>query len=206
MCEPITITSIVMGAATAISSTISQKQAADAQEESQERASKAELDRVASMQSSMRLKERQEKLQAAQKLSVNRRNLTSALATATTASGETGVGGSSVNLVMDDMTRAGAEYGNSIRQNLEFADKSRQFQFDNVANQSIANLININQPIAQVDYFGNLLKGASTGLSAYGAMDKAFGGVTKVAGSTASGLPAGATDLYKAPDPTAMYA
>jgi hypothetical protein len=150
-----------------------QKQAAKTQAEMQRRATEAELDRVATMQSSMRLKERQEKLQAAQKLMENQRRLREAQATATVAAGESGITGQSVDLVSADMTRRAAEYGNSIRQNLELADISRQYQFGNVANQAVANLININQPIEPPDYVGNILSGVSTGFSTYSGMKDA---------------------------------
>jgi len=172
MCHPAAIP-LVLGIAQAGASTIGQRQAAKAQEEVQRRATEAELERVATMQSSMRLKERQEKLQAAQKLMENQRKLREAQATARVAAGESGIAGQSVDLVSADMTRRAAEYGNSIRQNLALAELSRQYQFDNVANQAVANLININQPIEQPDYVGNILSGVSTGFSAYSGMKDA---------------------------------
>ena len=172
MCHPAAIP-IALGVAQAGSGIIGQKQAAKAQEKVQRRATEAELERVATMQSSMRLKERQEKLQAAQKLMENQRQLREAQATSLVAAGEAGIAGQSVDLVSADMTRRAAEYGNSIRQNLEIAELSRQYQFDNVANQAVANLININQPIEQPDYVGNIIGGVSTGFSAYSGMKDA---------------------------------
>ena len=171
MCNPAAI--MVLGGFQAGSGILGQEQAAKAQEKMQRRATEAELERVATMQSSMRLKERQEKLQAAQKLMENQRQLREAQATSLVAAGEAGIAGQSVDLVSADMTRRAAEYGNSIRQNLEMAALSRQYQFDNVANQSVANLININQPIEQPDYVGNIIQGGMTALSAYSGMKDA---------------------------------
>jgi len=165
MCSPM----LGIGLLSAGMNIYGQQQAAKTQEKMQRRATEAELDRVATMQSSMRLKERQEKLQAAQKLQANQAKLREAQATALVAAGESGAIGRSIDMVSDDMTRKASEYGESIRRNLEIADASRQFQFDNVANQSVANLININQPIEQPDYLGAILGGAQTGMQAYSA-------------------------------------
>jgi hypothetical protein len=78
---------------------------------------------------------------------------------------------------------------------MQFANMNRQLGFEDGANRSRMNLLSINKPIAQPNYLGAALSGASTGLSAYSAFNQAglFQG--------ASGTPNVPIDnsLYKGP-------
>lgn len=162
---PLSIAASVLSAGAGI---MGQQQAQKAQLEQQKRATEAEMKRVAQQQSSVRVKERQQQLEAAQKLAQNAQSLREAQATATVAAGEANVAGRTIDLVSADMTRAAANYSNSIEQNLKIAEVNRQTTFDNMGAQFASNFININQPVAAVDYLGNIAGGLSTGMSLYG--------------------------------------
>jgi len=195
MCDPV---SIGLGILQAGSTIQGQRQQAQAQEQAQRNATIAEQQRHLTEMSASRLKERQEKVAAAQRIQQSTTKAREARATARVSAGESGVAGLSVNALINDMTRKEAEFSFSVQQQMQFANINRQLGFEDGANRSRMNLLSINKPIAQPNYLGAALGGASTGLSAYSAFNQAglFQGST-AASSTASGYGAGATDLVK---------
>jgi len=198
MCPPAVIAAVALGTAQAGLSIHGQRQQAKTQEKMQKNASAAEQQRYLSEVSASRLRERQEKVSAAQRIQQSTTKAREARATARVSAGESGVTGLSVDALINDMTRKEAEFSFSVQQQMQFANMNRTLGFEDGSNRSRMNLLSINKPIAQPNYLGAALSGASTGLSAYGAMNSAglFQGGTP-AGSTASGLGAGATDLVK---------
>ena len=169
MCDPITAT--VMSVASAGVQYKGQKAAANAQRIQQERASEMERKRYLAEVGSMRLQQRQEEVVKAQKIQDIRKRAMEARATARTSAGESGVSGVSVDALMNDLTRKQAIY------NFGFTEQYNQNRVatdlrirDNVYGSN-QRLLSINKPIKQPDLFGNLLKGASTGISAYGTLD-----------------------------------
>ena len=196
---PAIMLSIGMGAAQAGMSIHGQRQQAKTQEKMQKNASIAEQQRHLQEMSAMRLRERQEKVAAAQGIQQSTKKAREARATARVSAGESGVAGLSVDALINDLTRQEAEYSFSVQQQQQFNQVNRDLAFQDGAMQSRMNLLSINKPIAQPNYLGALLDGASTGMSAYSFANQAgIGqGTSKVAGSTASGYGAGATDLAK---------
>ena len=195
MCDPV---SIGLGILQAGSTIQGQRQQAKAQAQAQRNATIAEQQRYLSEVSASRLRERQEKIAAAQRIQQSTTAAREARATARVSAGESGVAGLSVNALINDMTRKEAEYSFSVQQQMQFANMNRTLGFEDSANRSRMNLLSINKPIAQPNYLGAALGGVSTGLSAYSSFNQAglFQGGT-AASSTASGLGAGATDLVK---------
>ncbi len=165
MALPLSIAAGVLSAGAGI---MGQQQAQKDQLAQQARATEAEIDRVAQQQNSVRVKERQQQLEAAQKLAQNSKSLAEARATADVAASESGIAGRTVDLISSSMTATAANYANSIEQNLKIAEVNRQTTFDNIGAQFASNFININQPVAAVDYLGNIAGGLSTGMSLYG--------------------------------------
>ena len=191
MCDVITpavMLSIGLGTASTAASIIGQKQTAEAQEKAQRNATIAEQQRHLSEMSAMRLRERQEKIAAAQRIQQSTTKAREARATARVSAGESGVAGLSVDALINDMTRKEAEFSFSVQQQMQFANMNRQLGFEDGANRSRMNLLSINKPIAQPNYLGAALSGASTGLSAYSAMNTAglFQGSTAAASSGTS--------------------
>ena len=167
MCDPLTAVSIGLGALQANHSYQGQKQQAKAQEQMQRNASIAEQQRYLSEVSASRLRERQEKVAAAQRIQQSTTKAREARATARVSAGEAGVAGLSVDALINDLTRKEGEFNFSIQQQLQFSDQNRALGFEDSANRSRMNLLSINKPIAQPDLFGSLLSGAQTGMSAY---------------------------------------
>jgi hypothetical protein len=175
-----------------------QKQQAKAQAKAQQNASIAEQQRYLSEMSAMRLRERQEKVAAAQRIQQSTKAAREARATARVSAGEAGVAGLSVDALINDLTRKQGDFNSSIQQQLNFGEVNRTLGFEDASNRTRMNLLSINRPIAQPDYAGAALSGAQTGMSAYSFGKDAglFQGGTKTT-TTASGLGAGATDLVK---------
>jgi len=198
MCIPLAVAAVGMSVAQAGLSIHGQRQQAKTQEKMQKNASAAEQQRYLSEMSASRLRERQEKVSAAQRIQQSTTKAREARATARVSAGEAGVAGLSVDALINDMTRKEAEFSFSVQQQLKFSDQNRSLGFQDSANRSRMNLLSINKPIAQPNYLGAILEGAQTGMSAYSFGKDAglFQGGTKTT-TTASGLGAGATDLVK---------
>ena len=198
MCEIVTLTALALGTAQAGMSYVGQQQQAEAQEKAQRKATIAEQQRHLSEMSASRLRERQEKIAAAQRIQQSTTKAREARATARVSAGESGVAGLSVDALINDMTRKEAEFSFSVQQQMQFANMNRQLGFEDGANRSRMNLLSINKPIAQPNYLGAALSGASTGLSAYSAMNTAGIGQGS---SAAAGTPNVPIDnsLYKGP-------
>ncbi len=167
MCNPI---AIALGVAQAGMSYMGQKQQAKTQERVQRNATIAEQQRHLSEMSASRIKERQEKVAAAQRIQQSTTKAREARATARVSAGESGVAGLSVDALINDMTRKEAEFSFSVQQQMQFANVNRQLGFEDGANRSRMNLLSINKPINQPNLLGSIIQGASTGLSAAGSM------------------------------------
>lgn len=167
MCPPAIIASVALGAAQAGMSIIGQQQQAKTQEKMQKNASLAEQQRHLQEMSAMRLRERQEKVAAAQGIQQSTKKAREARATARVSAGESGVAGLSVDALINDLTRQEAEYSFSVQQQQQFNQVNRDLAFQDGAMQSRMNLLSINKPIAQPNYLGAVLDGAQTGMSAY---------------------------------------
>ena len=197
MCDPITA-AVVMGVAQAGMTIQGQQQAAKAQEKAQRNATIAEQQRHLSEMSASRLRERQEMVAAAQRIQQSTTAAREARATARVSAGESGVAGLSVDALINDMTRKEAEFSFSVQQQMQFANMNRQLGFEDGANRSRMNMLSINKPIAQPNYLGAALSGASTGLSAFSAFNQAglFQGSTAAAGTPNVPID---NSLYKGP-------
>jgi len=168
MCLPAAVlVAGAMGAAQAGLSIHGQRQQAKTQEKMQKNASAAEQQRYLSEVSASRLRERQEKVSAAQRIQQSTTKAREARATARVSAGEAGVAGLSVDALINDMTRKEGEFNFSMQQQLKFSDQNRALGFDDSANRSRMNLLSINKPIAQPNYLGAVLDGAQTGMSTY---------------------------------------
>jgi hypothetical protein len=185
MCNPV---AIGLGIAQAGTTVIGQRQQAKAQAQVQRNASIAEQQRHLTEMSASRLRERQEKVAAAQRIQQSTTKAREARATARVSAGEAGVAGLSVDALINDLTRKEGEFNFSVQQQMQFANMNRTLGFEDSANRSRMNLLSINKPIAQPNYLGAALSGASTGLSAYSAMNTAglFQGGTAAASSGTS--------------------
>ncbi|MAL84542.1 MAG: hypothetical protein CMF11_09440 [Idiomarina sp.] len=168
MCAPpAVIAAVALGTAQAGLTIQGQRQRAKAQAQAQRNATIAEQQRYLTEVSASRLKERQEKVAAAQRIQQSTRAAREARATARVSAGEAGVAGLSVDALINDLTRKEAEFSFSVQQQMQFANMNRTLGFEDSANRSRMNLLSINKPIQQPNYLGAVLSGAQTGMSMY---------------------------------------
>ena len=116
----------------------------------------------------MRTQQQQEALARSQNLNESSRRAMEARATATTAAGEAGVSGLSVNALLGDLSRQQAEYEFSVQRQAQLTDVNRQLALREAGIGFSRNMLRINQPISQPDYLGSAVQGVQTGLSNYG--------------------------------------
>ena len=165
MCEPISMT--ILGAATAYSQYQGQKQQAKAQAQVQANASKVEQQRYLNEVSSMRMQQAQEQVAMAQRIQAATKKARETRATARVSAGEAGVAGLSVDALMNSLTQQEAQYNLSETQNQQMTNVNRELVLRDAGIGFTNNMLRINKPIEQPDFFGSLLTGAQTGLSMY---------------------------------------
>ena len=163
----------------AASTIYGQTQAADAQEEAQKRASVRERQRHLAEMSSMRTKQRFEQIAMSQKLQVNALKAKEARATSKVAGASAGITGQLLKDIQDSTSREEANYSYSVLRNQQLSNINTAIGLENSTQQSKSNLLRINQPIAQPDYFGAILSGAQTGLSMRSGLKEAGFGAKK---------------------------
>ena len=187
-----------------------QRVAAKTQRKVQENASIAERQRYLQEVSSMRMQQAQEQDAAAQRLQNSSKRAREARATARVSAGEAGVSGLSVDALINSLTKEEAGFNFATNQQLQMNDVNRTMQLQQSGLGFTNNMLRINKPSEGPNYLGALLSGAQTGMSMYSFGKDAWftspkNNNLRIPKSTSSGLPAGTTDLYKAPNFNQMY-
>lgn len=163
-----------------------QRDAAKAQRTVQARASAAEQKRLLEQMSASRLEQAQERIAAAQQISAAEKATLAAASTAKVSAGEAGVAGVSVDALENDINRERGEFRFRIGQQLQFNDIARNFALENAQTASTMNLININRPIAPVDYLKALTIGLQTGTAAESLFGSSGGSSSSGGGGSSS--------------------
>ena len=114
-----------------------------------------------------------------------------------------------MDALINSLTQEEAGFNFATNQQLQMNDVNRTMQLQQSGLGFTNNMLRINKPIEGPNYLGALLSGAQAGMSMYSMGTSAgFGGGSsslRIPKSTSSGLPAGTTDLYKAPNFNQMY-
>ncbi|QDP58032.1 MAG: putative internal virion protein [Prokaryotic dsDNA virus sp.] len=163
--------SSAMGVATTALSIRGQQQAAKAQARAQEMQTKAEQQRLLQQQAAERINQRFQEEQAADQLQKSATKAREARATARVSAGESGVAGRSVDALMNDLTRKQAVYRFGLTRQLEQSNIATELRLQDQGMASQQRLLAINKPIEQPNYLEGILKGATTGLNAYGSLN-----------------------------------
>lgn len=169
MCSPI-LASTALGVASSALQIQGQAQMAKTQAAYQRQASEQENKRLAAEQTAVRIRQAQEQVAKAQRITAITKEAEKKRATAIVSSAEAGVAGLSVDALENSITSSEGQAVYALGKQQEFADVARQFSFENSQVASEMNQIRINKPINQTDFAGSLLSGARTGLSIYGAI------------------------------------
>jgi hypothetical protein len=143
------------------------------QEQSQRLATQQERQRYQAEVAAMRVREQQEMVARAQRIDESSKRAMEARATAVTAAGESGITGSSVNALINDLSRQEAEYRFSETQQASMSDVANQMQLKEAGLGFNRNMLRINQPIEAPNYIGSLLGGTQTGLSTFNTLSNA---------------------------------
>jgi hypothetical protein len=156
-----------MAAAQTATTYMAQKQAAEAQEAVQQRATINENKRHLLEMGTVRLRQAQEDVASAQKISENQRAANIAFATATTAAapGAGGVSGLSVSALLGGIMQGQARRDVSILQQQRAADLGRFVAMRDAGNRTTQNYLRINKPIKRESILEAAMAGAQTGLS-----------------------------------------
>ena len=172
MCEPISI-SLAIGALTAASSAVGQKQQADAQEQQQKLASQQERQRYLEEVTSLRQQQAQEQVAKSQRMQEAELKGKEAKASAVVAAGEGGVAGLSVEALVANISRKEATYAFSEQKQAEMMNTARTMELQSAGSGYQRNMLSINKPITQPNYVNAALEGVQSGISVYSAGQKA---------------------------------
>jgi hypothetical protein len=172
MCEPISI-SLAIGALTAASSAVGQKQQADAQEKQQKLASQQERQRYLEEVTSLRQQQAQEQVAKSQRMQEAELKGKEAKASAVVAAGEGGVAGLSVEALVANISRKEATYAFSEQKQAEMMNTARTMEIQSAGSGYQRNMLSINKPITQPNYVNAALEGVQSGMSVYSAGQKA---------------------------------
>jgi hypothetical protein len=172
MCEPISI-SLAIGALTAATSAVGQKQQADAQEKQQKLASQQERQRYLEEVTSLRQQQAQEQVARSQRLQEAEVKGKEAKASAVVAAGEGGVAGLSVEALVANISRKEATYAFSEQKQAEMMNTARTMELQSAGSGYQRNMLSINKPITQPNYVNAALEGVQSGMSVYSAGQKA---------------------------------
>lgn len=156
MCEPTTIM-MALQVASAVGTVASQKQAADAQADANQRQYQNTIRAFNANINQTNLEMTQEREASMQKLAENNLKAQAARATARTASGEAGVSGLSVDALMGDIYGKQGRYNDSVATNYDRAMGAIQNQRENVYANAASTINGLKTP-AMPDYFGQALK------------------------------------------------
>lgn len=168
MCNPIAY--IALGGVQAASSFIGARNAANAQETVQRRASLAENERLRSEQISLRQQQAQEGVARGQRLQAVDIKARRARARARIAAGGAGVAGQSVDAVINDLTMQEGRYIGSEEQRVAMQSTALDLQLEQGVIASHMNQLRINRPIDQPSFVTAGLEGVQTGLNFANAM------------------------------------
>jgi len=166
MCNPAAIIGVAQGA----SSFMGARNAANAQEIAQRRASLAENARLSSEQISLRQQQAQEGVARGQRLQAADITARRARAKARIAAGGAGVAGQSVDAVINDLTMQEGRYIASEEQRFAMQSTALDLQLEQAGIASGMNQLRINRPIDQPSILDSALSGAATGLNFANAM------------------------------------
>lgn len=169
----VAIAAVVIGAVTAASSAVSQKQAADAQERQQKLASQQERQRYLEEVTSLRQQQAQEQVAKSQRMQEAELKGKEAKAQAVVAAGEAGVAGLSVEALVANISRKQATYAFSEKKQAEMMSASRTLEIQSSGAGYQRNLLTINRPIPQPNYLNAALEGAQAGMGVYSTGQKA---------------------------------
>ena len=155
---------MALSAAQAGMSIRAQQVQAETQEKVQANASEMERRRYLNEASALRIRENQEAIAAAQKIQYNQIKGEEAKSTARTAAGEAGVTGQAVNQTIAALEQAQAKGNFSIAQNMKMKNVQNELRLRDMGLNHQNNLLRINKPIEEVDYFGSVMDGALFGM------------------------------------------
>ena len=164
--------SITLAVGSALTSSVGQKQAADAQEKQQSLASQQERQRYLEEVTSLRQQQAQEQVARSQRLQEAEIKGKEAKAQAVVSAGEGGVAGLSVEALVANISRKEASYAFSEQKQAEMMNVGRTLELQSAGAGYQRNLLRINQPIAQPDYVSAIISGAQTGISTAGSLQK----------------------------------
>ena len=161
----------IVGGLSTIASYSGQRAAANAQEESQKRASAAEQERAGKANTSIRLRQAQESIARAQRKDAAQiKGMGAKARTTLSALTEGGVGGRTLDMLERDLAAQEARYQFSEDRQTNLQATQAAFAFEEEVSRSRMNQLRINRPIQQASLLSAGLSGLKTGMAMSQAM------------------------------------
>lgn len=148
MCLPWTAIAAAASAISTVTTVITGKQTAKAQEAAQNQALEAETKRSAAEVAAIRQKEAQEKEAQARDAQRILQQSKRAMATAKVSALESGASAKNMDMILGEFKRQELGYIEGVQRQGEVSDIQYDMAVENALNQSVSNQININQPVS----------------------------------------------------------
>jgi len=165
MCDPISIATTAIGAASAAAQYSGQRQQAKQQMAYQRQASIAEQKRAQQEQMSIRMRQGQEQEATAREVNEITNKAREASATALVSAGESGVSGLSVDALLNDYSRQEAAYRMGITRQQEMKDVQTGLALTDAGFRTVNNQIGINRPVSKPSFLEGALSIGSSAIS-----------------------------------------
>ena len=169
MCDPVSlgVAGLALGAASAGTQAVGQRQQAKQQAAYQAQAAAAERLRFQQEQTSMRMRQAQEQEAVGRELEQVSRKSQAALARARVSAGEAGVAGASVQALMDDYMRQEAGYRSALLRQQELGGIATGMGLEQAGFATQQRQIGLSQPIQKPSVLGTVLSSAQQAMGAY---------------------------------------
>lgn len=161
MCEPTTLAALSV--ASTVASVYAQQQAADQQEQYNQRQYENTMRSYAANINQTNLEHMQEREAASQKIESNNLNAAASKAKATVGAGEAGIGGISVGALLDDLSMKQSRYNGSVITNYQNAEMALDNQRQNIHANASSTINGLKTPQAP----NYLAAGLQIGTTAY---------------------------------------
>lgn len=167
MCEPVSIASFGLAAASSVGSLLIQGDQADAQVRAQEKQAKNAVIGSVYEQRSLRIKQQQQEIATAEEGLKNDRRTEGAKAQARAALADTGLEGQSYETLLASYDAENGRYQTALKQQQEFNNTAIETQLEGKDIQLGMNLDQLSTPVAGPNIFGAVADIGSAGVSAY---------------------------------------
>lgn len=173
MCDPVTIMAVV-GASSAVSSHIGQRQAASAQTRYQQSLMAAERERQQQAETNLRLRQQDEQEARSRELAKVSQEASAMASRNITAAGEAGISGASVDALLAEGTRRELDFYESMTRQGQLQSTAYSREIEAGRQGSAMKMLDINRPVSKPSFANLAIDLAGAGMQTYDFAQKQY--------------------------------